>query len=293
MNLGKFVENDTDGRFSMSVLAAKLSQEINGVSRIHGRVSQEMFAKLYEGYYPSELHIGYVTNGVHLPTWASKPWKQLYKKIFGEDYKQKQTNFEMWQAVHEVDDKVVWESRKQLKKELAVYLKQRLMEEMTRRQENPKLTISTVESISEEALTVGFARRFATYKRAKLLFSNLERLEKLVNISGRPIQFIYAGKAHPKDTQGQELIKKIIEISKKEAFIGKVFFVENYDMELAHKLIPGVDIWLNTPTRPLEASGTSGEKAVMNGVVNLSVLDGWWAEGYKENAGFSIQAISG
>jgi glycogen phosphorylase/synthase len=289
MNLGKFVENDTDGRFSMSVLAAKLSQEINGVSRIHGRVSQEMFAKLYEGYYPSELHIGYVTNGVHLPTWASKPWKQLYKKIFGEDYKQKQTNFDMWQAVHEVDDKVVWESRKQLKKELAVYLKQRLMEEMTRRQENPKLTISTVESISEEALTVGFARRFATYKRAKLLFSNLERLEKLVNISGRPIQFIYAGKAHPKDTQGQELIKKIIEISKKEAFIGKVFFVENYDMELAHKLIPGVDIWLNTPTRPLEASGTSGEKAVMNGVVNLSVLDGWWAEGYKENAGFSIQ----
>lgn len=289
MNLGKFVENDTDGRFSMSVLAAKLSQEINGVSRIHGRVSQEMFAKLYEGYYPSELHIGYVTNGVHLPTWASKPWKQLYKKIFGEDYKQKQTNFDMWQAVHEVDDKVVWDARKQLKKELAVYLKQRLMEEMTRRQENPKLTISTVESISEEALTIGFARRFATYKRAKLLFSNLERLEKLVNISGRPIQFIYAGKAHPKDTQGQELIKKIIEISKNTAFIGKVFFVENYDMELAHKLIPGVDIWLNTPTRPLEASGTSGEKAVMNGVVNLSVLDGWWAEGYKENAGFSIQ----
>lgn len=289
MNLGKWVENSDEKKFSMSVLAAKLSQEINGVSRIHGRVSQEMFAKLYDGYYPSELHVGYVTNGVHLPTWASKPWKQLYKKIFGEDYKQKQTNFDMWKAVHDVEDKVVWESRKQLKRDLISYLKVRLRDEMTRRQENPKLVIQTVESISDEALTIGFARRFATYKRAKLLFSNLERLEKLVNHFGRPIQFIYAGKAHPKDTQGQELIKKIIEISKTKAFIGKVIFVENYDMELAHMLIPGVDIWLNTPTRPLEASGTSGEKAVMNGVVNFSVLDGWWAEGYKENAGFAIQ----
>ncbi|MBE0639603.1 MAG: alpha-glucan family phosphorylase [Bacteroidales bacterium] len=289
MNLGKWVENGAETKFSMSVLAAKLSQEINGVSRIHGRVSQEMFAKLYDGYYPAELHVGYVTNGVHLPTWASKPWKQLYKKIFGEDYKQKQTNFDMWQVVHEVEDKVVWNSRKQLKKDLITYLKVRLREEMTKRQENPKLVIQTVESLNENALTIGFARRFATYKRAKLLFSNLERLEKLVNNSGRPIQFIYAGKAHPKDTEGQELIKKIIEISKTKAFIGKVIFVENYDMELAHMLIPGVDIWLNTPTRPLEASGTSGEKAVMNGVVNFSVLDGWWAEGFKENAGFAIQ----
>lgn len=289
MNLGKFVENDSDNKFSMSVLAAKLSQEVNGVSRIHGRVSQEMFQKLYDGYYPSEIHVGYVTNGVHLPTWASKPWKQMYKKIFGEDYKQKQLNFDMWQEVHKVEDKVIWDSRKQLKKELLIYLKQRLRDEMTKRQENPKLILQTVDALNDQALTIGFARRFATYKRAKLLFSNLERLEKLVNIPGRPIQFIYAGKAHPKDVQGQELIKKIIEISKTKAFIGKVIFVENYDMELAHKLIPGVDIWLNTPTRPLEASGTSGEKAVMNGVVNFSVLDGWWAEGYKENAGFAIQ----
>ncbi|NCC72901.1 MAG: alpha-glucan family phosphorylase [Sphingobacteriia bacterium] len=289
MNLGKFIENEHDSKFSMSVLAAKLSQEINGVSRIHGRVSQEMFAKLYDGYYPSELHIGYVTNGVHLPTWASKPWKQLYKKIFGEDYKQKQTNFDMWKLIHEVDDKTVWDSRKKLKKELITYLKVRLREEMTRRQENPKLILDTIESLDDQALTIGFARRFATYKRAKLLFSNLERLENLVNISGKPIQFIYAGKAHPNDTQGQELIKKIIEISKAKAFTGKIIFVENYDLELAHTLIPGVDVWLNTPTRPLEASGTSGEKAVMNGVVNFSVLDGWWAEGFKEGAGFAIE----
>lgn len=289
MGLGRFDVNDTSSKFSMSVLAAKLSQEINGVSRIHGRVTREMFARLYDGYYPSELHIGHVTNGVHLPTWASKPWKMLYKKIFGEDYKQKQLNLEMWQQVLLVDDEMLWDFRRQLKTELILYLKQRLREEMTRRQENPQLIIQTIEALNDRAMIVGFARRFATYKRAKLLFSNLERLEKLITIPDRPIQFIYAGKAHPNDKEGQELIKKIIEISKRKPFIGKILFVENYDLELAHKLIPGVDVWLNTPTRPLEASGTSGQKAVMNGVVNFSVLDGWWAEGYRENAGFAIE----
>ncbi|MFP4469227.1 MAG: alpha-glucan family phosphorylase, partial [Bacteroidales bacterium] len=288
MNLGKFRENDSKELFSMSVLATRLSQEVNGVSRIHGRVSQEMFAPLYEGYYPEELHIGYVTNGVHLPTWASKPWKLMYKKNFGEDYKCNQLDFGMWQKIRQVPDEEIWNTRKQLKKELIDYVKERVQREMTRRQENPKLTINTIEAINEDALTIGFARRFATYKRARLLFSNLERLARLVNAEGRPLLFIYAGKAHPKDTMGQELIKRIMEISKQSDFIGKVIFIENYDMELAHKLIPGVDIWLNTPTRPLEASGTSGEKAVMNGVVNFSVLDGWWAEGYKENAGFAI-----
>jgi glycogen phosphorylase/synthase len=287
INLGKFKEN-SDELFSMSVLATKLAQEVNGVSRIHGRVSQEMFAPLYEGYFPNELHIGYVTNGVHLPTWASKPWKLMYKKVFGEDYKWHQMDFDMWKKMDKVNDAEIWETRKILKKELIDYVKIRVEKEMRRRQENPKLIINTIEGMREDALTIGFARRFATYKRAKLLFSNIDRLQKLVNATGRPLQFIYAGKAHPKDKEGQALIKRIVEISKKDGFIGKVIFVENYDMELAHKLIPGVDIWLNTPTRPLEASGTSGEKAVMNGVVNFSVLDGWWAEGYKENAGFAI-----
>lgn len=288
MNLGKFNANNPHELFSMSVLASRLSQEVNGVSRIHGRVSQKMFAPLYEGYYPEELHIGYVTNGVHLPTWTSKPWKLLYKKVFGDDYKSRQLDFDMWNTIQQVDDKEIWATRKQLKKELIDYVKTRVEREMTRRQENPKLIINTIESIAEDALTIGFARRFATYKRAKLLFSNLDRLRKLVNMPGKPLQFIYAGKAHPKDIEGQNLIKRIMEISKTEGFIGKVVFIENYDMELAHKLIPGVDIWLNTPTRPLEASGTSGEKAVMNGVVNFSVLDGWWAEGFKPNAGFAI-----
>jgi len=289
MNLGKFVDNDPNEKFSMSVLAAKMSQEINGVSKIHGRVSQEMFARLYDGYYPEETQIGYVTNGVHLPTWASKPWKLMYKKTFGEDYKSNQLDLGMWKKIQLVDDKDIWETRKVLKKELIDYVKDRLKNEMTRRQENPKLVINTLESLSENTLIVGFARRFATYKRAKLLFSNLDRLAKLLNNAGRPLLFIYAGKAHPNDGAGQELIKKIMEISRSDNFIGKVVFIENYDIDLAHKLIPGVDIWLNTPTRPLEASGTSGEKAVMNGVVNFSVLDGWWAEGYTENAGFAIQ----
>lgn len=289
MNLGKFVDNDPNEKFSMSVLAAKMSQEINGVSRIHGRVSQEMFARLYDGYYPEETQIGYVTNGVHLPTWASKPWKLMYKKTFGEDYKWNQLDFGMWKKIQHVADKDIWETRKVLKKELIDYVKERLKNEMTRRQENPKLVINTLEAISEDALIIGFARRFATYKRAKLLFSNLDRLASILNIAGKPLLFLYAGKAHPNDGAGQDLIKKIMEISRSERFIGKVVFIENYDMDLAHKLIPGVDIWLNTPTRPLEASGTSGEKAVMNGVVNLSVLDGWWAEGFKENAGFAIQ----
>jgi phosphorylase/glycogen(starch) synthase len=288
MNLGKFHANNPHEEFSMSVLAAHLSQEINGVSRIHGRVSQKMFAPLYDGYYPEENQIGYVTNGVHLPTWTAKPWKMLYAKVFGEDYKSNQLNFDMWKRIQQVDDIEIWKTRKQLKKELIDYIRDRLEGEMTRRQENPKLVINTIEAINENALTIGFARRFATYKRARLLFSNLERLAKLVNATGRPLLFIYAGKAHPRDTMGQDLIKKIIEISRTPDFIGKVVFIENYDIELAQKLIPGVDIWLNTPTRPLEASGTSGEKAVMNGVVNFSVLDGWWGEGYQPNAGFAI-----
>jgi phosphorylase/glycogen(starch) synthase len=289
MNLGKFKQNDHAEKFSMSVLATRLSQEVNGVSRIHGKVSQDMFAGLYDGYYPEELHIGYVTNGVHLPTWAAKPWKLMYKKTFGQDYKLRQLDFDMWKRIQHVADKDVWGTRLQLKKELIDYVKERVKNEMTKRQENPKLILRTVDAIEDNALTIGFARRFATYKRAKLLFSNLERLAKMVNDTGRPILFIYAGKAHPNDMMGQDLIKRIIEISKTDEFIGKVIFIENYDMALAHKLIPGVDIWLNTPTRPLEASGTSGEKAVMNGVVNFSVLDGWWAEGFKPNAGFAIQ----
>ncbi len=289
MNLGKFIENDTNEKFSMSVLAFKLSQEVNGVSKIHGRVSQEMFNKLYPGYFPDEIHVGYVTNGVHYPTWTSKSWQQLYKKEFGEEFLNDQSNTEYWQKIFNVPDETIWKLRLKQKQQLIDYLRSRLTDDMTRRNDNPKLIFKLMDAFNPNALTIGFARRFATYKRAHLLFTNLERLSILVNNSKMPVQFVFAGKAHPNDKAGQDLIKRIIEISKMPEFIGKITFVENYDIELAKYLIRGVDIWLNTPTRPLEASGTSGEKAVMNGVVNFSVLDGWWAEGYKPEAGWALK----
>ncbi len=288
MNLGRFVENKADEKFSMSVLAAKLSQEMNGVSLIHGRVTREMFNGMYEGFFPEELHIGYVTNGVHLPTWASPDWQSLYKKTFGDDFLEKQNEKERWKKIYDVPDEEIWRLRNQHRYELIKTIRERLSVDLKMRQENPKNIIKTLDTINGDTLTIGFARRFATYKRAHLLFTNIERLEKLVNNAKRPVQFVFAGKAHPADKAGQDLIKNIVEVSKMPAFLGKVVFIENYDMTLASKLVQGVDVWLNTPTRPLEASGTSGEKAVMNGVVNFSVLDGWWAEGYKPGAGWAL-----
>jgi phosphorylase/glycogen(starch) synthase len=292
MNLGRFVENDLNEKFSMSVLAFKLSQEVNGVSRIHGRVSQEMFCKLYPGYYPDEIHVGYVTNGVHLPTWASKSWQKLYAKTFGCEYLENQSNPDYWKKILSLPDELIWNTRLKQKAQLIEYLRFRLTDEMTKRNENPKLIFKLMDAFNPNALIIGFARRFATYKRAHLLFSNLERLSEIVNNAEKPVQFVFAGKAHPNDKAGQDLIKRIMEISKQDEFIGKITFVENYDIELAKYLIRGVDVWLNTPTRPLEASGTSGEKAIMNGVVNFSVLDGWWAEGYKQDAGWALKEES-
>jgi glycogen phosphorylase/synthase len=289
MNLGKFRENDPTEKFSMSVLAVKMSQEVNGVSKIHGRVSREMFLGLFEGYYADEVHIGYVTNGVHHPTWTGSHWIELYKKHFGEDYLAHQSDPAYWEKIRNVPDKEIWALRNYYRKDLIHYLRERLTDELTRRQENPKVKLKMVDSLNENALTICFARRFATYKRAHLLFSNLERLAAILKNKNLPLQIIYAGKAHPADKAGQDLIKKIIEISKSQDFLGKIFFIENYDIELAKRLVRGVDIWLNTPTRPQEASGTSGEKAVMNGVLNLSVLDGWWAEGYRPNAGWALR----
>jgi phosphorylase/glycogen(starch) synthase len=288
MNLGKMIPGETE-EFSMSILAAKLSQEINAVSRIHCNVTREMFADLYPGYYPKELHIGFVTNGVHYPTWSARAWQELYKKHFPNGFEDDQSNPELWKKIQDVDDAVIWKIRQEQKKKLADYLNIRMFDEMTRRNENPKLIFKMREASRNDALTIGFARRFATYKRAHLLFSNPDRLSKIVNNTRMPVRFIFAGKAHPKDKAGQDLIKTIYEMSKTPEFLGKIFFVENYDIELAQYLVSGVDIWLNTPTRPLEASGTSGEKAVMNGVVNFSVLDGWWAEGYKPDAGWALK----
>jgi len=292
MNLGRYVEEKHDEKFSMSVLASKLSQEINGVSKIHGRVTREMFVNMYKGFFDKELHIGYVTNGVHYPTWAHPKWRSLYENQFGPDFMADQSNPEHWNKIHSVPDEQIWQIRQELRADLVDFIRQRLLESMGSRQENPQHVIRTLEMLDKNALTIGFARRFATYKRAHLLFSNLNRLAEILNRPGLPVQLVFAGKAHPADKAGADLIKKIIEVSRMPQFISKVIFIENYGMEMAKKLVQGVDIWLNTPTRPLEASGTSGEKAIMNGVVNFSVLDGWWAEGYRPDAGWALQEES-
>ena len=289
MNLGRFHKGNQNEKFSMSVLAANLSQEMNGVSKLHGEVTREMFKGLYPSYFSNELFIGHVTNGVHLPTWASANWQEFYKSKLGDKFYEQQSNPEYWDKIYTIPDQEVWEQRKIAKTEFVKFLIDKLQDDLTKRQENPKLIFGTLEHINEDALYIGFARRFATYKRAHLLFSNLDRLAEILNDSEKPLRFVFAGKAHPNDIPGQDLIKRVIEVSKMSRFLGKVIFLENYDMNIGRKLVSGVDIWLNTPTRPLEASGTSGEKAVMNGVMNFSVLDGWWAEGYKPNAGWAIQ----
>ena len=287
MNLGR--ENpDTHEKFSMSVFACNTCQEVNGVSWLHGKVSQQMFQPIWKGYMADELHVGYVTNGVHMPTWTATEWKTVYKEIFGEDFVDRQDDPTMWQAIKEMDDAALWDVRTTLKEKLVYYVKGEIREKLHQKQTDPTQILHTIDNINPKALLIGFARRFATYKRAHLLFTDLERLAQIVNNPDRPVQFIFAGKAHPADGGGQELIRRIVEISRRPEFLGKILFVENYDMQVAKRLISGVDIWMNTPTRPLEASGTSGEKALMNGVLNFSVLDGWWYEGYTPGAGWAL-----
>ncbi len=288
MNLGRMHPNQVNEKFSMSCLAVNLSQEVNGVSKLHGQVSREMFADMWKGYLIDELHIGYVTNGVHLPTWLASSWRNLYLKEFGSDFLEKQEDRTKWEKIREIPDKTIWDIRSAERKKLIDYIKDRLSNASARIMDNPHQIIEISKALNKDALTIGFARRFATYKRAHLLFSDLDRLSRIVNNKERPVQFVFAGKAHPNDFPGQDLIKMIVNISKKPEFAGKIIFLQNYNIHLAKRLLHGVDIWLNTPMRPLEASGTSGEKAVMNGGLHFSVLDGWWAEGYKENAGWAL-----
>ena len=288
INLGKTNPNDPNEKFSMSVLACNLSQEVNGVSWLHGEVSKEILGNMWPGYFKNELHIGYVTNGVHFPTWVASNLRRLYSKYFGHAFEGHTYNIPEWQNVHKIDDTELWNERMFLKERLIKTIRKRFSDPTQVRLQSPRQMVQVTESIKPDVLTIGFARRFATYKRAYLLFTNLERLSALVNNKERPVQFIFAGKAHPNDKPGQDLIKRIVEVSAMPEFVGKIVFLQNYDMELARRMVQGVDVWLNTPTRPLEASGTSGEKCVMNGVMQFSVLDGWWVEGYKEGAGWML-----
>lgn len=288
MALGKIDPDNRDEKFSMSTLAASMSQNVNGVSMLHGKVSRDIFAPMYPGYLPEELYISYVTNGVHYSTWASKEWKALHAKVFGDEFKTSHYDKSCFEGIYRVSDEEIWNVRKIVKAELIRTVKDRLSDPIVSAHYTPRQVVTIKETLRDDVLTIGFARRFATYKRATLLFRDLDRLDAIVNNPDCPVQFLFAGKAHPADGAGQDLIKQIVEISKDPRFIGKIVFVPGYDITLAKRLVQGVDVWMNNPTRPLEASGTSGEKASMNGVMHFSVLDGWWVEGYRKDAGWAL-----
>ena len=288
IDMGRERPGDGYEKFSMSTFACNTCQYVNGVSWLHGEVSKSMFQPIWKGYFAEESHVNYVTNGVHLPTWTSSEWKALYEKHFTKDFYSDQSNMKIWEAIYSVPDEEIWKTRMSLKNKLIDYIRVQFRDSWLKNQGDPSRIVNVLEAINPNALIIGFGRRFATYKRAHLLFTDLNRLESIVNDPLRPVQFLFTGKAHPADGGGQGLIKRIIEISRMPQFLGKVIFLENYDMRLAKRLVSGVDIWLNTPTRPLEASGTSGEKAQMNGVLNFSVLDGWWLEGYVKGAGWAL-----
>lgn len=289
IGMGRINPDDDNERFCMSTFACNTCQEVNGVSMLHGWVSQKMFSSIWNGYYPEENHVGYVTNGVHFPSWCATEWRKIYDKYLKKGFYEDQSNEELWHGIYDCPDSEIWETRMALKQKLVKYIREKFTESWLKNQGDPARVVSLLERINPNALMIGFCRRFATYKRAHLLFTDLDRLSKIVNNPERPVLFFFSGKAHPADGAGQGLIKRIFEISQRPEFLGKIIFLEDYDFQLARRLVSGVDIWMNTPTRPLEASGTSGEKAEMNGVVNLSVLDGWWVEGYREGAGWALK----
>ena len=288
MSLGKDNPLDPNEKFSMSNLAANISQNVNGVSMLHGKVSQDIFAHMYPGYLPEELFVSYVTNGVHYPTWCAPEWKPVHAKVFGPQFATHHYDKSCFEGIYGVSDKEVWNVKKQLKVKLIDFIRERLQDNTISNHYSPSELVTIMDTLRDDVLTIGFARRFATYKRATLLFRDLDRLDKIVNNPAQPVQFLFAGKAHPADKAGQDLIKQIVDISKDPRFIGKIVFLPGYDITLAKRMVQGVDVWMNNPTRPQEASGTSGEKAAMNGTMHFSVLDGWWVEGYKEGAGWAL-----
>jgi alpha-glucan phosphorylase-like protein len=288
VGLGRIEAENAGELFNVSHLAIRTSQEINGVSKLHGEVSQKMFVDLNPDYNYAESNIGYVTNSVHFPTWVAREWLDLYQTALSKNILNEQSDKKAWAKVHSVPAAKLIDIRRVMKKRLLEWVRHSLQDDLARRGENPRNIFEIINTLRDDALVIGFARRFATYKRATLLFTNEKRLAEIVNNPDRPVIFLFAGKAHPADKAGQEFIRLVYNTTKNPTFKGKVIFLENYSMEMAKLLVQGVDIWLNNPTRPKEASGTSGMKAVMNGVMNFSVLDGWWCEGYKPGAGWAL-----
>ncbi|MCK4747996.1 MAG: alpha-glucan family phosphorylase, partial [Bacteroidales bacterium] len=277
-----------DEPFKMTIMAIRLSSCTNGVSKLHGRVSRKMWSALWPNLPVTEVPIASITNGVHIKSWISDEMNFLYDRYLGPIWADETVDNSIWNNIEQIPDEELWRIHQRCKEHLVAFARNRLKTQIQRRGTYHTELNRAEEILDPEVLTIGFARRFTAYKRGNLLLKNPKRLVNLLNNTDRPVQVIFAGKAHPRDTPGQDLIKMIVEISKRPEFIGKIVFLQNYDIMLAKRLVKGVDIWLNTPTRPLEASGTSGEKAVMNGTMHFSVLDGWWAEGYREDSGWAL-----
>ena len=274
--------------FCMTVLGLRLSRRANAVSALHGEVTRAMWAGLYPGKPEDEVPIGHITNGVHVPTWLAPQMYRLYDRHLGTGWHERSSDAKTWEGIESVDDAELWETHLGLKSRLLEFIRQRCVEQAARRGESPETLQRLSQVLSPDALTVGFARRFATYKRATLILADLRRLASMVNDPKQPVQFVFAGKAHPRDDPGKRMLQQIVELTRDPQFADKFVFVEDYDMNVGRHFVQGVDVWLNNPRRPLEASGTSGQKVVLNGGLNLSVLDGWWAEAYDGLNGFAI-----
>ena len=288
LGLGRVNPEDTQEPYCMTVLALKLDRHANGVSALHGQVSRQMWHPLYPNRPEEEVPIGHITNGVHVRSWVAPQMHQLFDRHLGVDWPSKMSEPATWEGIDHVDDGELWETQQVLKAGLIDFVRSRLVAQAERRKEGDAAVQKAKGALSIDALTIGFARRFATYKRAGLVLKDVERLIDLINQAGRPIQFIYAGKAHPEDRFGKELIQGIVKLTRDSRLEHQLVFVEDYDMNVARHLVQGVDVWLNNPRRPQEASGTSGEKVLLNGGLNFSILDGWWAEAYDGTNGFAI-----
>ncbi len=288
MGLGRESPSNSDETFCMTVLALRLSRRANAVSALHGEVSRAMWTGLSPGKPEDEVPIGHITNGVHVPSWLAPQMFRLYDRHLGTGWHQRSSEAKIWEGIENVDDGELWETHLNLKSRLLEFVRRRAVEQAERRSEPREMLERLERVLTPDALTIGFARRFATYKRANLILTDIERLASMVNDPKRPVQFVFAGKAHPLDEPGKRVLQQIAELMRDPQFADKFVFVEDYDINVGRHFVQGVDVWLNNPRRPEEASGTSGQKVVLNGGLNLSVLDGWWAEAYDGMNGFAI-----
>jgi starch phosphorylase len=286
--MGRVNQDDNNETFCMTVLALKLSDFNNGVSKLHGHVSRDMWKDIWKGVPLDEVPITHITNGIHMNSWISKEIADIFFRYLGTRWVDAPDDHAIWQRIGEIPDTELWRTHERRKDRLVSFVRRKLRKQLKDRGASKEDIDKAGEVLNPEVLTIGFARRFATYKRGTLIFRDLERIKKILNNKNMPVQIIFAGKAHPKDTAGKEFIKKVFEIAQSEDFRNNVVFLEDYDLNSAHYLVQGVDVWLNNPIRPLEASGTSGMKVNFNGGLNCSIIDGWWAEKSDDDNGWNI-----